>query len=239
MDVYGCSRCSQWNHVICHCVCDLVASDAVLESDACPEVEINDWWCWLHESCLQGRQLLNVGMPTWHPHPKNPSWPLPLAPCLSCLGFIDPSLGFSYKAFAALPVACSFAHVMRSWSWGAWSKETMAPLPSPSQLSFWGLGKRRLALWLPSQSGRLCPPIPLHRTLKEGHGGGWGEVRRMKNVGILGRGRSPIPRRSLPIVHTRTRRVMWSKMPIYMGILAQELWAAAPREKGSRSQTSE
>ena len=21
--------------------------------------------------------LLNVGMPTWHPHPKNPSWPLP------------------------------------------------------------------------------------------------------------------------------------------------------------------
>ena len=52
--------------------------------------------------------------------------------------------------------------------------------------------------------GRLCPPIPLHRTLKEGHGGGWGEVRRMKHVGIRGRGRSPIPRRSLPTVHTRT-----------------------------------
>ena len=33
--------------------------------------------------------VLNVGMPTWHPHPKNPSWPLPFTLLLCCFGFVS------------------------------------------------------------------------------------------------------------------------------------------------------
>ena len=74
---------------------------------------------------------------------------------------------------------------------------TMAPLPS-LQVFFGELARDDQPAHLPDVLGPPCHPIPLHQTLKEGCGGGWGGVRRMENVGIRGRGQDPIPRRSLP-----------------------------------------
>ena len=139
-----------------------------------------------------------MGMPTWHPHPKNPSWPLPFGSAL--LFWFCLSLRLRLRGFAA-PCLLLHAHVkLQSETWGAWS---MRPRPPSSlQPSFWGLGKGRqypVTTLHNSHQSRPCPPFPLWRTLKKGRRGGWGEVRRLKDVGIRGRGRSPTPRRSLPV----------------------------------------
>ena len=44
--------------------------------------------------------VLNVGMPTWHPHPKKPSWPLPF-PSVFVLFFL---VGYAFEALPLLPV---------------------------------------------------------------------------------------------------------------------------------------
>ena len=116
---------------------------------------------------------MNVGMPTWHPHPKNPSWLLPFGSAFS---------GWVCSFFSASPSRlCRSACCMQLCTCNAKLKlgrmvqETMAPLPSSLQLFFGELARDDQPVHLPDVLGRPCHPIPLHQTLKEGCGGGWGE----------------------------------------------------------------
>ena len=43
---------------------------------------------------------------------------------------------------------------------------------------FWGFGQGRPTRMPVGMLGRLCHPLPLQQTLKEGCGGGWGDMRR-------------------------------------------------------------
>ena len=78
--------------------------------------------CPLHKSGASRAIALNVGMPTWHPHPKNPSWPLPFPSVFVLFLFGRLCL----RGFAA-PCLLLHAHVkLQSETWGAWS---MRPRP--------------------------------------------------------------------------------------------------------------
>ena len=130
-------------------------------------------WMWVCPACV---------------HTPKTSWPLPFAPFLS-LVLSTICLGFGYKAFAA-PCYLLHAHVkLRSDTWGAWSMRPRPP--SSSQPSFWEVGKGRLTRTPPGVLGRPCPPIPLHRTLKEGHGGGWGGMWNAELRGSAGGAKAP------------------------------------------------
>ena len=121
-----------------------------------------------------------MGMPCLHPHPKNL---FAFAPC--------PLLSATPSRLCRSPLllfAC-IAHVMRIETWGAWS---MRPRPPSSlQPSFWEVGKGRLTRTPPGVLGRPCPPIPLHRTLKKGHGGGWGGMWNAELRGSAGGAKAP------------------------------------------------
>ena len=103
--------------------------------------------------------LLNVGMPTWHPHPKNPSWPLPFGSASSVLVlFLFGRL--CLRGFAALPAACSFAHVMQSEYVGRMVHGTMAPLPSLSQSPFGAWARDDQPFDYPVKWVVFAPPSP-------------------------------------------------------------------------------
>ena len=85
---------------------------------------------WITESLCHRHVLgiMNVGMPTWHPHPKNPSWPLPFTLCSGLVLFLFGRLRL--RGFAALCLLLH-AHVrLQSEYVGRMVQETMAPLPS-------------------------------------------------------------------------------------------------------------
>ena len=118
--------------------------------------------------------MLNVGMPTWHPHPKNPSWPLPFTLCSGLVSFF--LVGYAFEALPLLAVCMLLSTCNAKSKVGRETQEVSAPLPSSLQLFFGELARDDQPAHLPDVLGRPCHPIPLQQTLKEGCGGGWEEV---------------------------------------------------------------
>ena len=128
----------------------------------------------------------------WVCQPGTHTQKTPLGLCPSLLSLFCFLFGrLCLQGFAA-PCCCLHAHVkLQSEYMGRMVHGTMAPLPSSLQPLFWGTGKGRLTRTPPGVLGRPCPPIPLHRTLKEGHGGGWGGTWRMESWGSAGGAEAP------------------------------------------------
>ena len=131
--------------------------------------------------------------------------PLGLCPSLLSL-FCFFLVGYAFEALPLLAVCILLSTCNAKFKTGRMVHGTMAPLPSSPQSSFREVGKGRLTRTPPGVLGRPCPPIPLHRTLKEGHGGGWGGMCRMESWGSAGGAEAPY-RVDPHHVYTRTRVV--------------------------------
>ena len=125
--------------------------------------------------------VLDVGMPCLHPHPKNL---FAFTPC--------PFVSATPSRLCRSPAVAALQLCMRKYKRidGARDPRGLSPF-SIIAIIFLRVGKGQLTRTPPGVLGRPCPPIPLHRTLKEGHGGGWGEVRRSQCAGDPREGPKP------------------------------------------------
>ena len=101
--------------------------------------------------------------------------PLCLYPLPPFFGLID-HLGFGLRPLPLLLLRALHHVRQRREIWGASVQGTDGPFTIIIAI-FLGIGQGTAAPGdypSPGHLSRLCPPIPLHRTLKEGHGGGWG-----------------------------------------------------------------
>ena len=160
-----------------------------------------------------------MGVPIWHRHPKKSSWPLPF--------------GFVFLVWSVFAWQSSFACTSIRQRMGRAVHETAAPLPS--LLLCFGDWARDIQSFDHPLNWVVFAPIPLRRTLKKGHGGGSEEE---ETVGICRRGQAPTPRRSPPIVYTRSSASDEERCPHNCGHLGSKPVCLQPLEEGAATNRS-
>ena len=99
----------------------------------------------------------------WVCQPGTHTLKTPLGFCPLVLPFLVGFVPFSrlrLRGFAALPAACSFAHVMQSEYMGRMVQETMAPLPSLLQSFFGEWARDDQPFDYPVKRVVFAPPSP-------------------------------------------------------------------------------